>query len=87
MLNISFQSILHDDNTSRSDCSRMQSGGEHIIGQRHLVSLSNSNMFKCFSEDGKSLILSIQEIGEDQAGFPEEHQRLQAGWRNYVSRI
>ena len=54
-LNVSFHSVLHLDNRSRSDCSKRWSC-EEDIGRRHLVSSANRNISERFIEEGKSFI-------------------------------
>ena len=54
-LNVSFHSVLHLDNRSRSDFSKKWSF-EEDIGRRHLVSSANRNVSECTIEEGKSFI-------------------------------
>ena len=54
-LNISFHSMLHLDNRSRSDCSKRWSF-EEDIDRRHLVSSAKRNVAECTIEEGKLFI-------------------------------
>ena len=54
-LNVSFHSVLHLDNRSRSDCSKKWSF-EEDIGRRHLVTSANRNDSECTIEEGKPFI-------------------------------